>query len=120
MEPQFVLSHWIFAWYVFYVLGFTKFNPKIGLILGLLYNICMALVIFYFKKEWSWFIYIVVFFYKGIPLWSLRHTPYQWKDFYGFVVLSMIFLVFLSVNGRLKIPDVKHELLKADIHRKLS
>lgn len=118
---QFVFSNWIFLWYVFYVLGLTKFNPKIGLLLGIVHNICMALIILYFKKNWLFFIgfCILIFFYKWIPLWSLRHAAYRWKDVYFLLGLFAIFVVWVSVNGQLKIMDIKYELLKANLHRNL-
>lgn len=102
MRFDFVFSYWIFAWYVFYALGLTTYNPKIALVIGLIHNTGLLLTMIYYKNDW---IHIFTFcfintFIKVIPLWTVRNDPYRWKDFYAFVVYYMVHVVWLFVNGQ--------------------
>ena len=113
VRVEFIFSNWIFVWYVAYVLGLTKFNPKMVLILGIIHNICLSLVVLYFTRD---YLRVIIFcvgllLYKGVPLWTVRHAAYRLKDFYALVVYFLIFTVWLSVNGRLKIIDVNSDFL---------
>ena len=103
MRFDLVFSYWIFAWYVLYAFNLTTFHPKIALVIGLIHNILLWLIMFYYKNDW---IHIVTFFFinlciKGIPLWTVRNDTYRWKDFYALVVYFMIYIVWMFVNGQL-------------------
>ncbi len=105
MRFDFVFSFWIFVWYVLYVLRVTTFIPKIPLVLGVIHNTILLILLFYYKNDW---IHIITFFIinlciKGIPLWTLRNEPYRWKDFYALVVYFILFILWIFINGELKI-----------------
>ena len=105
MRFDFVFSFWIFVWYVLYVLRVTTFIPKIPLVLGVIYNTILLLLMFYYKNDW---IHIITFFIinlciKGIPLWTVRNEPYRWKDFYALVVYFILFILWIFINGELKL-----------------
>ncbi len=105
MRFDFVFSYWIFAWYVLYALRLTTYNPKIPLVLGVIHNTILLILLFYYKNDW---IHIITFFIinlciKGIPLWTLRNEPYRWKDFYALVVYFILFILWIFINGELKI-----------------
>ena len=105
MRFDLVFSYWIFAWYVLYALGVTTFIPKIALIVGIIHNTGLLLSMFYYKNDW---IHIATFCFinlciKVIPLWTVRNEPYRWKDFYALVVYFILFIIWLHVNGQLKL-----------------
>jgi len=97
---DFVLSYWIFAWYLLYELRLTKYNPKIALILAAIENLFLLLAMIYFSNSLLHIALfcIVNFFIKIVPLYTLVDSPYRWKDFYAFVVLSIIYLFWLLIN----------------------
>jgi hypothetical protein len=119
MRFDFVFSYWIFAWYVLYVFRVTTYNPKIALIVGLIQNIGLLLLMFYYKNNW---IHIATFCFiqfliKALPLWSLRNDPYRWKDFYALVVYFMIYIIWLYVNDELHTSGLEKVLqqIKANL-----
>ena len=107
-----MFSNWIFAWYLLYILRVTTFNPKIALVLGVIHNIVLWLIMFYYKNDW---IHIVTFFLinlciKGIPLWTVRNDPYRWKDFYALVVYFIMYIIWVFINGKLNTNDGLQEI----------
>lgn len=97
---DYVFSYWIFAWFLFYYFGFTSYNPKIALIIGLIENIGILALMIYFKNS---FIYIFLFclinfFIKVLPIWLLRNTKYDLKDVYALVALFLIYVLWLLIN----------------------
>jgi len=117
MRFDFVFSYWIFAWYVLYALRVTTLIPKIALIVGILQNTGLLLLLFYYKNDW---IHIATFCFinlciKVIPLWTVRNEPYRWKDFYALVVYFMIYLVWLFINGKLKLNTDGLQLVKNNL-----
>jgi len=117
MRFDFVFSYWIFAWYVLYALRVTTLIPKIALIFGIIHNTGLLLSMFYYKNDW---IHIATFCFinlwiKVIPLWTVRNEPYRWKDFYALVVYFMIHLVWLFINGKLKLNTDGLQLVKNNL-----
>ena len=119
MRFDFLFSYWIFAWYVFYALQLTTFNPKIALVIGIIHNLGLLLIMLYFKNDW---IHIVTFcfintFIKVIPFWTVRNDPYRWKDFYALVLYFMIYIVWLFINGQLHTSGIDKGLqqIKANL-----
>jgi hypothetical protein len=107
MRFDFVFSFWIFVWYVLYVLRVTTFIPKIPLVLSVIHNTILLLIMFYYKNDWK---HIITFCtinlcIKGIPLWTVRNEPYRWKDFYALVVYFILFILWIFINGELKIKS---------------
>jgi hypothetical protein len=112
MRFDFTFSYWIFIWYVLYILRVTTFTPKIALVLGVIHNILLWLIMFYYKNDW---IHIVTFFLinlciKGIPLWTVRNDPYRWKDFYALVVYFIMYIIWLFVNDQLHTRGIEKGL----------
>ena len=117
MRFDYVFSYWIFAWYVFYALRITTYNPKIALVIGLIHNTGLLLTMIYYKNDW---IHIAMFcfintFIKVIPLWTVRNDPYLWKDFYALVVYFMIYIVWLFINGQLNGMERGLQQIKANL-----
>ena len=89
------------------------------LVIGLIHNIGLLLLMFYYKNDW---IHIATFcfintFIKVIPLWTVRNDPYRWKDFYALVVYFMIYIVWLFINGQLHMRGIDKGLqeIKANL-----
>ena len=47
---DFVFSYWIFAWYILYICNIVKYNPKWALTIGLVENIGILFLMFFYAK----------------------------------------------------------------------
>lgn len=98
MEPrfEFTFSYWILGWFFLYYFRAIHFNPKIWLIIALLFNIFGKIYrIFFTRLTRSWsdnnIFIIITFFIKVIPIWILRDTPFKIVDFFAGIVLFIVF-----------------------------
>jgi len=97
---DFVFSYWIFAWFIFYEMGIIPYNPKIALIIALLTSFIELTVMIYYKNSlFNIFLFSFInFVMKVIPIFFLLNTSYNINDFYAFLVLFIIYLLWLLVN----------------------
>jgi hypothetical protein len=97
---DFVFSYWIFVWFLFYELGTTMYSPKIALLVGLIENIGILCLMFYFANSWlNIFLFCVInVFIKIVPLYLLRNAPFKARDLYAFIVLFGIYILWILVN----------------------
>jgi hypothetical protein len=97
---DFVFSYWIFAWFIFYQLGIVKYNPKIALIIALLTTLLEVTGMIYFANTFlNIFLFIFInFIMKVIPIFFLLNTPHKINDFYAFIVVFIIYLLWLFTN----------------------
>jgi len=113
---DFVFSYWIFIWYIFFEMGFNRYNPKIGLIIGLIDNVALLCLMIYFSNSLiNIFLFCAInFFIKVIPLWRLRNTEYKITDFYALIVLFIIYIGWLFINNVniIKLVKVRYNNIK--------
>ena len=97
---DFVFSYWIFIWYIFYIIGIVKYNPKWGLTLALIENIfALCLMIIYRNSIINIFLFCFInFFIKILPLWTLRKSKYDINGIYSLIILFLIYLVWIKIN----------------------
>ena len=96
-----VFSYWIFAWYLAYMANLTTYNPKLGLILGIIENILLTIVLIVFGATVSYislFLLINVII-KVIPLYKIYNTKTTITDIYALIVLFIIYAVWLYINN---------------------
>jgi len=105
MEFADLFSYWIVVWYVVYMVGWIPYNPKFALTVGLLENVVKVIAMIYYKNRWSHIVLFctVVFFIKGVPLWTLRHTSYTKQQVLATLVLFVVYASYLVLNGKLSI-----------------
>lgn len=98
---DFVFSYWIFVWYIFYIIGIVKYNPKWALTLALIENtFALALMIFYKNSFINIFLFCFInLFIKILPLWSLRKTKYEINGIYSLIILFLIYLLWIKINN---------------------
>ena len=79
----------------------VKYNPKWSLTIGLIENIIILFLMFFYKNSFiNIFLFCFInFFIKILPLWSIRKTKYQCNGIYSFIVLFCIYLVWIQVNN---------------------
>jgi len=93
-------SYWIFVWFLVYELDITRFNPKIWLVLALLHNILLCGLFIYYGHNFSLILLflLIIVFVKFIPLWILRKTPYNTRDFIAGFVLYIFFNIWKYIR----------------------
>jgi len=99
IRVDFIFSYWIVVWYILYVLSVTKYNPKFALIIGLLDNLAMLLVLWFFSTTENMIYFVIVnFLIKFIPYYTIRNTRIYTKDIYAFFVLFGIYILWIGAN----------------------
>jgi len=103
LRADYIPSNWILVWYLFYITGILRYNPKFALILGILFNVVTISAMIYYRVEIQNILYLVafVFFLKGIPLWSLRNTKIQKKDIYATIGLFLMYVGWIVWEGQM-------------------
>ena len=109
MEVFDLFSYWMVVWYVLYMVGMIPYNPKFALTVGLLENVILLFTMIYYKNKWVNIVLFctVVFFIKGVPLWTLRHTVYTKQQVLATLVLFMVYASYLVLNGKHVISILK-------------
>ena len=98
---DFIFSYWIFLWYIFYILSIVKYNPKFALSIALFFNTLQIGLMIYYKNSLTLILLFsfVTFLIKGIPLWSLRQTPYEMKQVGYTIILYGVYSLWLWINN---------------------
>ena len=98
IRMDFILSYWLFLWWILYELGIVKANPKLFLIIGLIANLIM-LVIKIVKNSRTVIPFVIInFFIKVIPLICLMHTTITQDDVVASVIVVVLFLLWVMIH----------------------
>ena len=109
LRVDLVFSYWVYVWFVLYFLNYTKYSPKIALILGLLDNIVMLFLMIVWStslKTICWFI-IINTLIKVVPLYYLRNESFKMKDIYFTIGLFLIYIIWLHINSQSLVGNIK-------------
>ena len=98
-----VFSYWIFAWYLLYINGFLKYNPKLILTIAVIENLCiLGIMMFIIKSPLETilkFIGINIII-KVIPLYTVWKDKINWcDDLFHIFVLFLIYLFWSYLFG---------------------
>lgn len=96
-----IFSYWLLAWYFAYIAKLTPFNPKLGLILGIIENLIMLVAFVYYgtDKQYIGKFSIINFFIKIVPLYTIYNTKIKIKDFYALIVYFALYVLWVHING---------------------
>ena len=99
---DYIFSYWIIFWYILYICNFIKYNPKFVIILGLIENICILLLMFYYntKSRLIFLFFIMMIFLKIIPLYIIRNRKITLNDIYFTGVLFIVYLLWMFINKK--------------------
>ena len=109
LRVDLVFSYWVYVWFVLYFLNYTKYSPKIALILGLIDNIVMLFLMIVWStslKTIIWFI-IINTLIKVVPLYYLRNESFKMKDIYFTIGLFLIYIIWLHINSQSLVGNIK-------------
>ena len=96
---DFVFSYWIFAWYLLFIFKYTKYSPKLALIIALFHNTLVLILMIYYKVNLFQIIFFCFLnlFIKIIPLWTLRNNKSY--DIKATLTLVIIYMIWLYINN---------------------
>ena len=128
LPPDLFLSYWLFTWFIIYyiIIYFTytttpihttnnshnesesknktyiieNFNPKFGIILGLIENFIFFLQILTKNVKVALQFLIIIIINKAIPIYLLRDYPMKFpNDIYNLLILCIVFKFYLYWRG---------------------
>jgi hypothetical protein len=94
IRPDYILSYWVFAWYLLYMFGLVRPNPKFAIILTLLENLWMLLWMVYLKVKPKKIIYfaMMIVLIKVIPLLTVIQDKIDIRDIYATFGLVLMYI----------------------------
>ena len=99
IRPDFILSYWVFAWYLVYLIGWTKASPKLLFAIGILENLWTMGYIWGYATTENFIYFIVVFFLtKILPFASLWRIPVTKRDVAASVGLVAAYGVWMYLH----------------------
>jgi len=126
MHPRFdfTFSYWIFGWFILYRLNIIPYNPKLWLILALIYVILFfSFVSIVYRKDWVLIIQELCIntIIKVIPLWILYKTKTTLHDFLFGIFLFIIFgmYMFLQLGSISQIKNYNLSIWNKMIHNEI-
>ena len=114
-----IFSYWIFLWYLLYILKLVKYNPKFAILCGLLENLFILILMFYYgtKKNLVLLFLIMMIVLKIIPLYSVWCKKIYFKDIVFTFVLFGIYLIWIVLNKK-SISDFTRQIMDLILHNK--
>jgi hypothetical protein len=103
--PDKILSNWILAWYIVYMMGIVSISPKLPIVIGIIENIGLLCLLILKQTTPRIMVYfcIVVFVTKIIPLatlWNIPIGPNDWTYCIGVVIM---YICWLYVTDKLNV-----------------
>ena len=105
-------SYWIFAWFLFYWFGFTRYNPKFAILLATMMNIILVIYLFVKKidlKYISLFIIIQIVI-KFIPYIFIQNTHMKKIDYIATIAIFIIYNIWVHINNTTFYEIMNHEI----------
>jgi hypothetical protein len=102
LRIDFILSYWIFFWYLLYVFNWTPYSPKFALILGTIENLIILAFMFVYNTRPRFIVLfaIMVFLIKILPLYFIWNKKIQKQDIFATVGLFVIYGLWTQINGK--------------------
>lgn len=95
---DFILSYWLFLWWILYELGIVKANPKLFLVIGLIANLFMLINKLVKHSRTVTPLVITVFITKIIPLIFLLNTTITQDDIEASIIVVVLYLFWVMIH----------------------
>ena len=98
---DYIFSYWLFIWYILYELKLIKYNPKLGITIGLIINLLELILMFYYNYNNYYIILFILIniIIKLIPLWRLKYINYKKHDINILLFIFIIYIIWLLYNN---------------------
>ena len=99
---DYIFSYWIIFWYILYICNFIMYSPKFAIILGLIENLCILLLMFYYntKSRLIFLFFIMMCLIKIIPLYTIWDRKITLNDIYFTGFVFIIYLLWMFINKK--------------------
>jgi hypothetical protein len=116
---DFILSYWIFAWYILYITKFVSYSPKLIIIFGIIENAITLIIMLLHGSNSKTILYFVIIniVIKGIPFYTVRNDTIRSKDIFATICVILIYLLWVKINGQSVIQYYK-KIIYSLIHNK--
>jgi hypothetical protein len=98
IRGDFILSYWLFLWWILYELGIVKANPKLFLILGLLANLSTLVYKLIKRSRTAIPLVVSMTIIKIIPLMFLYNTTITTKDVEASVIVVVLYIWWVIIH----------------------
>jgi len=114
-----VFSYWMFFWYILYAFKLTKYSPKFIIGIGIIENLIMLLLMFYYRTKSQTIIYFIIinFFIKVLPFYMMINETIKISDIYATIILFIIYSLWVYLNGETVI-EYHNKIFESLIHNK--
>ena len=100
---DFIFSHWIYIWYILFILNRSKNipNPKFVLIIAIMQNIIIISEMLRRKSNKNIIIMLILamFVFKIIPLYTISNTNIIHTDIYASIILLLCYFYWLHLHN---------------------
>lgn len=104
IRPDFILSYWVFVWYLAYLMGWTNASPKLLFAIGILENLATMAYIWGHATLENMIYFVVVFLLtKILPFATLWKVPITKRDVTVSVAVLAIYGIWVYLH-RKQIP----------------
>jgi hypothetical protein len=102
VQFYFIFSYWIFAWYLLYIVGVTNISPKFAILLGMIENLVVLSLMFYYKTKLKLILLFIVVMciLKIIPLYTIWNKKIQLREIFITFGLFIFYLFFMFLNNK--------------------
>jgi len=116
---DFILSYWIFAWYILYITKFVSYSPKLIIIFGIIENAITLIIMLLHGSNSKTILYFVIIniVIKGIPFYTVRNDTIRSRDIFATICVILIYLLWVKINGQSVIQYYK-KIIYSLIHNK--
>ena len=102
LRSDLVLSYWILAWFILYMIGIVRTSPLFATVLAIILNIITLLyLIFANASTYNITKFIIInSIIKGLPLWyMIVRSPYITRtSIIATVILIIVYYIWLLMN----------------------
>jgi hypothetical protein len=97
-----IFSYWIFIWFIFYLFGFIKYNPKFAIMVGIIENIMIMIAMIYMNtsKKLLLLFFIMFLILKMIPFMIIKNTIINTNDIGVTFMMFILYLCWMFINGK--------------------
>ncbi len=94
-------SYWIFTWFLLYLFGIIRYNPKIAILLATIVNLLVLvyLIVKHLSIRYISLFVIIQIILKFIPYLFLYKTHMLKRDYYATFTIFMIYLIWIYAGG---------------------
>jgi hypothetical protein len=102
LRVDFIFSYWIFFWYILYIFNITNYNPKFIIICGLIANLIILFLMFYYKTnpKLIYLFVIMMCILKIIPIYTIWNSKIKMNDIFITIFLIILYLLRIFIHKK--------------------